>query len=373
VVDILIVEDSPITAHLEARSLSQAGYSCRTVDSGNKALDLIRKQPPLMILLDYVLPDLDGLQVLRAILADNPDAVVVVVTGQGDERLAAEMMKAGARDYVLKTEHFYEPLVHVVDQVLREDKIRRALGEKERRNERLQAQNEVCFWMAHHFRNLFSGAMGFLQLIDFEQEDQPAEKRISYQKHALACLGRAAELLDQLLNLTEREFRASAPVQLGELLHQSMAAVIEHLNLIGQHAGTVEFLDSTGPLATIGLYHKDARVVLENILKNAIEALDGTPGKITVGASLKEGDVLELKVTDTGRGMDENVRSKALEPLFSTKGTVGAGLGLSLVLAVLRRHGGDLMLESIPGRGTTVTITWPLHPGPVEEIDVLPG
>ncbi|MFH1090998.1 MAG: ATP-binding protein, partial [Pseudomonadota bacterium] len=77
-------------------------------------------------------------------------------------------------------------------------------------------------------------------------------------------------------------------------------------------------------------------------------------------ARKKNEKALEIKVQDQGRGMDDNTFAKAFVPLFSTKGIVGAGLGLSLAQAAIRRNSGEIDLKSAPGCGTSVTVTWPL-------------
>jgi signal transduction histidine kinase len=361
VADLLIVEDSLLTAQLEARFLSEAGHNCRIVGTGREALDVVSAEPPDLVILDYLLPDLDGLKVMKAILQHDPRALVIMVTGEGCESLAAEVMKIGARDYVIKTAYFYEPLVHVVDLVLREEKTNRELREKARQNERLEAQNEVSFWMAHNFRNILSGVGGFLQLIDFNREDQPEDKRIYYQKQAVVSLERAMDLLDQLLHLTVLVSSPPEPVSLTYLLRGAMEKVKRQY----PSAKRIELVDNTKTLPLVSLCCRNTwAVALENVLMNAVESMEGRAGRITVSARIREGDIFELKVEDKGRGMNEETRKKAMEPMFSTKGTVGAGMGLSLVLAALRRQGGDVVLESAPGKGTTVTITWPMKGEP---------
>jgi len=92
---------------------------------------LVKTGPPDLIALDYILPDINGLEVLAAILKGNPKALVVMVTGKGGEKLAAEVMKVGAKDYVIKGGHFLNPY-HVVEQVLREEQVKKELEEKAR-------------------------------------------------------------------------------------------------------------------------------------------------------------------------------------------------------------------------------------------------
>lgn len=359
---ILIVEDAPITAKMEARHLSQAGHQCRLALSGREALDLVKTDPPDLIALDYMLPDINGLEVLEAILKDNPRALVVMVTGKGGEKLAAEVMKAGARDYVIKNDHFFEPLVHVVEQVLREEQTKKELEEKARQNERLEAQNELSFWMAHNFRNILSGAAGFLELLDFNKDDLPIEELIYFKNQALSSLNRALELVNQLVDIADSQPKPPEKTILDDLVDQAWKNVRNQLaSTTGKQSGAVEFQNRTKGFPPVNIYRRDVRLALENILKNAAEAI-GDAGQITVSAEINDENMVNVKIRDNGRGMDAQTLQKAFDPLFSTKRTVGVGLGLSLAQAALRRHNGDIHLEFVPSRGTTVTLSWPLHP-----------
>lgn len=100
---ILIIEDSPVAAELESRHLAAAGHTCTIANSGRDAETILKKNSFDLILLDYILPDLNGVDVLKFILNRDPGALVIMVTGQGYEELAAEVIKAGARDYVVKS------------------------------------------------------------------------------------------------------------------------------------------------------------------------------------------------------------------------------------------------------------------------------
>jgi CheY-like chemotaxis protein len=104
--------------------------------------------------------------------------------------------------------------------------------------------------------------------------------------------------------------------------------------------------------------------LMTNLLLNALDAMpDG--GTLTVTTRGEAGRDVVLTVTDTGIGMPEAVRRRIFEPFFSTKGEGGSGLGLSMVYAIVRRHGGDIRVDSEPGRGATFTLTFPVASEPV--------
>ena len=105
---------------------------------------------------------------------------------------------------------------------------------------------------------------------------------------------------------------------------------------------------------------RDSGEMLANLLLNAVEAMTES-GTITVGARAQDG-IVRLTVADTGCGMTDEVARRCTEPFYSTKGSEGSGLGLSTVRGVVKRHGGTLAIESVPGVGTTVTVDLPVWP-----------
>lgn len=244
--------------------------------------------------------------------------------------------------------------------MLNEAKIARELEEKARQNERLKAQNEIAYWVAHNFRNLFSGALGFLQLIEFTNSEQSSEKRSYYHQQAVESLNKACNLVDQLLNLTDVVDRAPDNVIFKDLVSKVIAKVANKFHQEGRPTPLVNYESRTGSLPVISISSRDMEIVLENIITNAVESLE-EKGKIIISAEKIEDGYLYLSVMDDGRGMDELTLKKAAEPLFSTKGTVGVGMGLSLVDAIVRRRQGEIEIVSTPGEGTTVNVVWPLR------------
>jgi CheY-like chemotaxis protein len=101
----------------------------------------------------------------------------------------------------------------------------------------------------------------------------------------------------------------------------------------------------------------ELREALINLIFNAVDALP-RGGTITLRAR-RAGHGVRMEVADTGLGMSDEVRRRCLEPFFSTKGQQGSGLGLSLVNAIVERHGGTLAVESRPGAGTTIVMCFP--------------
>ena len=354
---VLVIEDSPVTAKLLAYHLNKIGHHALTAHSGLEGMQILANENVDLVILDYQLPDTDGLALLRRIRAYRPEQLVVMVTGQGDEKLAADVIKAGAKDYVVKDGAYQEPLTVVVEHVLKDEHNRRAYEEQAHQSERMEAQNALTYWMGHNFKNMLSGVLGFLDLIDLRSSRQPVEKREEFLEEAKDGVIRAMDLIDQLISLTQLEPSPSMEVPLAPLIQDAVDKV--RRDLAGLAMGSGFELETRVPASmVVRICPKETRLILEHLIRNAAESLEG-PGRITVAAE-KTRTRLTLVISDTGRGMEEATRKKAFEPLYSTKGEVGVGLGLSMVQAALRRQGGTIKLDSIPGRGTTVTLTWVL-------------
>src|SRR5262249_18135498 len=101
----------------------------------------------------------------------------------------------------------------------------------------------------------------------------------------------------------------------------------------------------------------ELREVMTNLILNAVDAMPHG-GTLTL-ATARRGESIELRVTDTGVGIPEAVRSKIFDPFFTTKGPKGTGLGLSMTYGILSRHGATISVDSLEGRGTTFTMLFP--------------
>ncbi len=129
--NILIVEDSKTMASAEAYALWNAQHTVQFAESGKDALHLVGVTDFDLILLDYELPDTNGLLVFRAIRKKDPDALVIMITGRGDEELAAQVLKEGAKDYLIKSNTLLEILPRAVETVLKDEQNRLELVEKD--------------------------------------------------------------------------------------------------------------------------------------------------------------------------------------------------------------------------------------------------
>jgi DNA-binding NtrC family response regulator len=138
---ILIVEDNPGTAELEKRVLTRVGLTVRIATRVNEAVALIHGQSFLVVLLDFQLPDSpDPWPVVDAANGASPPVPVVLVTGQGNEQVAADAIRHGVHEYVKKSENFYDQLPDIVNRVSHLAQTQRALQTKV---EELEKMNRI--------------------------------------------------------------------------------------------------------------------------------------------------------------------------------------------------------------------------------------
>ncbi len=124
---ILVVDDDSGLCDLTVKTLARNGHAARAAQSGKEAIELATREAPSLILLDYRLPDITGQEVARALAERGLDIPFVVMTGQGDEQLAVEIMKQGASDYLIKDTELIDRIPSVVERILKARELRTRL------------------------------------------------------------------------------------------------------------------------------------------------------------------------------------------------------------------------------------------------------
>lgn len=246
--------------------------------------------------------------------------------------------------------------------VLRDMEERRRAEEVLRQSQKMEAVGQLTGGIAHDFNNLLTAIIGNLDMIRTRTVDSERLQRLS--NNAMEAARRAAKLTAQLLAFSRNQRMELAPVDVEQLL--------------GGMSGLLR--QSVGPSVVVSIeIAPDARVVMSDanqlelaLLNLAVNARDAMPGGGTVLISthspadldlhtLTKRRYAEIRVTDNGSGMSDEVRARAMEPFFTTKQVGhGTGLGLSQVYSVARESGGTLFVESQPGRGTKIRMILPL-------------
>jgi signal transduction histidine kinase len=233
-----------------------------------------------------------------------------------------------------------------------------------RQSQKMEAVGQLSGGIAHDFNNLLAIIEGNLHLLKMQAAGDPSPIQ-PYVDGAGEAVQRAAQLVRRLLAFSRSQPLLSRPVNLSELA-AGMKDLILHS--VGDRVPVVWELNAQWKTLC------DVNQMENVILNLAINARDAMPegGTLTIatndrsvaeGASrgeLAPGDYVEVRVRDTGTGMTEEVRKRAVDPFFTTKPHgQGTGLGLSMAFGFIRQSNGHLHIETAPGQGTTIAILLP--------------
>ena len=240
----------------------------------------------------------------------------------------------------------------------------RAQEAKLRQVQKMEAVGQLTGGIAHDFNNMLAVVLGGLELAKVNLGRNPVEVRRNIES-ATEGANRAAALTRRLLAFSREESLKPEPIVAGELV-TGMGDLLDRT--LGD-AITLAVVDNAGDWRV----HAD-RVQLENAVLNlAVNARDamGGRGQLTISTGrrtlaeeelnhCRAGEYVTLSVTDTGHGMAPDVADRVFEPFFTTKAVgKGTGLGLSQIFGLVRQLGGEITIDTAPGRGTTVTLLLP--------------
>lgn len=360
---ILIVDDLPENLQVLAGSLKTEGYEILAANNGPRALALVRNRKPDLILLDIMMPDMDGFAVCQKLKEDpeSADIPIIFLTARNETKDLLQGFEMGAVDYVTKPFKTPELLARVRTH-LELKHSRDLFATYNRQLEKISAhlrklnedKNRFLSIVSHDIRGAFGNVVWISRLL--------AEERAIDAKNAselFSDIGIEAEhmisLAENLLNIDAIERREvklhREPVEAGPLLefavqaHQ-LAAAMKHLKI------AIESDDSKilGDLTA-------CRQVLTNLVSNAVKF---SPQEGTVELKIKaENDTtVRVSIKDEGPGLTEEDQRKLFQPFTRLSNNAGShthsvGLGLSIVKLMAEGMGGTVGSESTPGAGAT--------------------
>ncbi len=381
VATLLVVDDEAPNRDLLGRRLEHHGFRVILASSGAEALEALAAQSFDLALLDVMMPEMSGLDVLAAVRRSLAwrELPVIMVTAKSDSRDVVEALDLGADDYVTKPLDFPVTLARVRAQLTRAAAERAALALQRHGDlqhaQKLSAVGQLAGGVAHDFNNLLMAIHGHGEFLrdDLPQDD----KRQGDVEHILKAAQTAAALTRQLLTLSRVHQTVPQAIDLGaaadsmaRLLRRVICEQIElvvtrpkHLWQVLGDAGQLDQVILNLVVNACDAMPQGGRLAID--LENATMARDEQPG----------GDLVRLTVRDTGCGMDDDTLARAFEPFFTTKAPAhGTGLGLATVRHVVEQLGGTIAVTSAPGAGTTVQVLLPRTEPELEvEVPVLPA
>jgi two-component system, NtrC family, sensor kinase len=290
------------------------------------------------------------------------EAICVPMQGKGGF-LGVIYVDTTARDYAAgetPRHHFTQEQLHFLMAIGRQSAL--AIESHRYRSalikaERLAAMGEAVAAITHHIKNILQGIRGGVYLVDNGLERNAPDVIRQGWEIVDRNQNRIFDLVTDMLSFSKDREPDNKPSNLAEII-RDVEQMVSHR---AQESG-IELrieLDEHLPLSQ---FDPDAilRVVL-NLVTNALDALEEVDdGKILVSCGYEaDTDQLFVMVADNGPGIPEQQRELIFQAFYSTKGGRGTGLGLAVSRKILREHGGEILLESIVGRGTRFTLLWP--------------
>ncbi|RII26730.1 MAG: hybrid sensor histidine kinase/response regulator [Geobacter sp.] len=381
---ILIIDDEKVILDLTSIILRNRGYQVLTAQDAITGLEIAEVHRPKLVLLDYMMPGMDGLTALREIRRRFPDTYVIMFTGKGNEEIAVELMKAGASDYLLKPFN-NQDLAERIENVLhiREIEInnRELLREREHllaeieawnhelearvqeKTEALQrAQAEIVqaeklatlgylsAGMAHEIRNPLNSINLFVQLIKSGLEE--AEKQ-DYIDKIIKEIDRIDNILRKLLDASKRPRYEIRDVRIDQIIDGILDVFRPQIEV---KRVTVERRYHRIPPA-IPADASEIEQIFTNLFLNSLHEM---PENGILGVELDHDDrEITIRVSDNGPGIPEGNIPNIFDPFFTTKSS-GTGMGLAVVLRIVKTYKGKIEVEKTGENGTTFRIRLPL-------------
>ena len=355
---ILVVDDNEMNRDLLSRQIKRQGHEVMTAPGGAEALEMLREQPFDLVLLDIMMPGMNGYEVLERLREDEDlrRIPVVVVSALDDIESVIRCVELGAEDYLFKP--INRTLLRArVDACLEKRRLQeKEVGYLKQIN---QLKDEFVRMVSHDLKNPLFVITGYLYILEtgnYLANDEGKAFLAEIRRGAT----RMQTLIEDLLDLNKINSGLSIKpeaVQINELLQNELS----QLSLLAEEK-QISLVFSPGPDIELAIDPNRMTQVLTNLISNAIKY---TPegGSIELSSAATAEHAM-IKIADTGYGIPEEAIPHLFEKFYRINRaehmqSEGTGLGLAIVQAIVTQHHGTIQVESQLGVGSTFTILLP--------------
>lgn len=368
---ILVADDEEPILSICERYLSLSGYKVSLAVNGQDAIQSLIQQDFDLVLTDYIMPDIDGMELIKQIRESKPHIGVVMMTGFSTVELAVSAMKNGADDFVMKPLNFKE-ISFTLEKVLKSremsEEVRRLRVINKKQEELEKIKNKFIEITSHELKTPVTSILNFSDLVrelPFELNEE--------QQEFLGIINQNAQQLNRIVSdmhscLFDHNLKEHLCIDWFTVKEMVTALVGEFQEVTKDRALQIscDFSDE------IDKWQGDAfqlQRALREILGNAIKYTpDG--GTIRVNSELLDSE-LSLGIVDTGIGITQEDQYRIFDRFYEVQDTqyhstsetafmgAGTGLGLSVAKSIIDAHDGKISVQSQMNKGTTVTIRLP--------------
>jgi len=350
---ILIVDDTVDTVELLTKRFRAQGYDTAAAYDGEEALIMVREYAPDLIVLDVMMPKLDGYEVCRRLKKDDATKhiPILMLTAKSEIPDKVKGLDTGADGYLTKPFDYKELAARIRSLLARQEaNIKQA--EKEKRAALDQMVDEV----SHEVRNPLVTIGGFARRIKKNlPEDDPNRKYLDIILHNVKAL---EKMVTQLVRLKGAERSYCETADINDMIKLALDRNDEHIR--SKNITVDTRLMAHPPL--IPADRNNLVAAIAGIIENGIEAMEKSPQKtLSITSGVNDG-FFEIEISDSGKGISREDMKNIFNPFFTSK-TYGPGLGLTFAMKTIQSHQGRISMQSEVGRGSCMTIQLPLNAG----------
>ena len=343
----------------------EVGFDVRKATTGEEALEQIGAWQPHILLLDYKLPGMSGLDVLDQIPRRDDEMLTIMMTAYASLDTAVTATKRGAYDFLAKPftpEELKVTIRKAATRLLLAQEARRLAAEKR------QVRFQFISVLAHELKAPLAAIEGYVRIC---RDRAAGDNQAAYDQmldRTLIRVGGMRKLIFDLLDLTRIESGQKKRTFADVALREVAETAIESVTPEAAERGIAVELHCDQPL-TMTADRGEIEIILNNLVSNAVKYnRDG--GRVDVTLA-REGPAVTIRVADTGIGMTQEEAAKLFADFVriknaKTRNILGSGLGLSTVKKLAMLYHGDVRVESQPGVGSTFTVVL-REPKAVEE------
>lgn len=359
---ILIIDDDPAMQSLAARLLQSRGFQTLSAGDGREGVELARKYLPDLIICDVQMPNMDGYQTLAALQQDPATSTIpfIYLTGVTEPQEIRYAMGLGADDYLTKPYTVKDLMSAVTTRLAKKAALQRM---SEKKLEELRGN--IGSALPHELLTPLNGILGLAGMLADEAAAPAAEEARDFARGIQQSAMRLHRLIENFIVYSGLELIASDPKQIADLRQRPITGCRSILEAAAREKS--EAAAREGDLV-LAVAEADLVITPERLKKAAEELVENAFKFSTVGKPVRvTGRCAErryvLAVADEGRGMTaEQVASIGAHMQFERRfyEQQGAGLGLIIARRLAELHGGELLIDSVPGQRTTVQLSLPL-------------
>lgn len=393
--NILIIDDDEVDRMAVSRALKAAGIRMKLFEASDysEAIETLEKEDFDCVFVDYLLPGKDGLALVQEIRDSGSKIPLIVLTGQGDEQTAVELMKAGASDYITKSRitpdllsatlrnviRIYEAelQIELFNQQLRESNelLKKKNKELEEKREQIHIQNlklleasetksKFLATMSHELRTPLNAIMAFSQMLQRKNKGNFSKQQVDMIERIHGNGKNLLALITDILDLSKIEAGGLKLYPEEFDLSQLITTTIDELrSLKSQKTLDIKVKINLQDTKTVNDRNR-VRQILVNLISNAIKFTD--EGMVLIEASEISDSCLAILVEDTGIGISSDNLKYIFEPFRQINQSIsrkyaGTGLGLAITQSLVKMMDGNISVESELDKGSTFRVELPRY------------